>query len=68
MNENQKLIERNPNTDQDDLIVWQAMIENEEMKVGEKIRTMYFDLLKSIVDSDLIKIGKLCEKNLYREF
>lgn len=44
------------------------MIENEDMKVGDKIRTMYFDLLKSIVDSDFIKIGKLCEKNLYREF
>ena len=62
------MIERNPNTDLDDLTVWQPMIENEEMKVGEKIRTMYFDLLKSIVESDLIKIGKLCEKNLYREF
>ena len=40
------------------------MIENEEMNVGNKIRLMYFDLLKSIVSSDFVKIGKLCEKNL----
>jgi hypothetical protein len=44
------------------------MIENEDMNVGNKVRLMYFDLLKSIVSSDFVKIGKLCEKNLYREF
>lgn len=36
--------------------------------VGNKIKLMYFELLKSIVTSDFNKIGKLCEKNLYREF
>jgi hypothetical protein len=51
-----------------DIQSWQAFLDVPEFNLRHKFVTMYYDLLKASAENDLEKIGKLCEKNLYREF
>ena len=68
MNQNEELIQKRKFTEEKELKSYRSMIYHPDYNLHQTFSRKYFQLLQAIQKNDLASIGKLTEKNLYREF
>ena len=68
MNKDRNIAPRRSETKDADLESWQFFLDFKDYNLKQEFSFMYLKLLHAIKENDMEKIGKICEKTLYREF